>query len=531
MKTPLFHPDVEGLGSASAELSINAESLAQKKGFSGEVSIPWAVDKHERKLKLYIEAKRQWNLWPHSQRLWTVSCLAATAVMLPKSDIELGSTACVKDVDGEKCLQPRTDSDPSSLDSRKTTKAPIQRREEPHSQGTEDDGTQMSAPPDGGRVAWLQVLMAFLIACNSWGYICTFGVFQAHYVDTLERSHSDVSWIGSIQVFLVFFIGAFSGRATDAGYFRHCVIAGSICTVVGLFMTSLATTYWQVFLAHGLCLGLGSGLTSCPSLSLLATYFVKRRASVIAIAGFGGGSCGVIFPVIVQRLMPLIGFPWTIRILGFLSLAMAVVAVVCGRSRLPPRTVGPWIELAAFRDRSYVLFTLGMFLVFWGYWIALYFVRFFFSFLLSARRCPVCPFKATDMRPSDRFLLPRHHPAQQIRCHQPHHDHEWCGHRRPGAVQLPRRSMVGPAQYDHPVRAGGWRPPLQLDDGTHQGRYHSVGHLLRRSRGWRPDPVPGDDVKPVDRSQQSRKPHGHGIHHRELCQSHWPTDSWRFDSA
>jgi hypothetical protein len=31
---------------------------------------------------------------------------------------------------------------------------------------------------------------------------------------------SDISWIGSIQIFLLFFIGTFSGRATDAGYFR-----------------------------------------------------------------------------------------------------------------------------------------------------------------------------------------------------------------------------------------------------------------------------------------------------------------------
>jgi hypothetical protein len=48
----------------------------------------------------------------------------------------------------------------------------------------------------------------------------SFGVFQTYYVDFLGRSESDVSWIGSIQVFLTFFIGTFTGRLTDAGYFR-----------------------------------------------------------------------------------------------------------------------------------------------------------------------------------------------------------------------------------------------------------------------------------------------------------------------
>ena len=47
-----------------------------------------------------------------------------------------------------------------------------------------------------------------------------FGVFQTYYVGFLGRSPSDVAWIGSIQVFLTFFIGTFTGRATDAGYYR-----------------------------------------------------------------------------------------------------------------------------------------------------------------------------------------------------------------------------------------------------------------------------------------------------------------------
>lgn len=48
----------------------------------------------------------------------------------------------------------------------------------------------------------------------------SFGIFQTYYVDFLNRSDSDVSWIGSVQVFIVFFIGTFTGRFTDAGYFR-----------------------------------------------------------------------------------------------------------------------------------------------------------------------------------------------------------------------------------------------------------------------------------------------------------------------
>ena len=50
-------------------------------------------------------------------------------------------------------------------------------------------------PPDGGLVAWTQVLMGHLIVFNTWGYIISFGVFQTYYVATLGHPPSDISWV------------------------------------------------------------------------------------------------------------------------------------------------------------------------------------------------------------------------------------------------------------------------------------------------------------------------------------------------
>ncbi|KAL9000561.1 MAG: hypothetical protein Q9169_000854 [Polycauliona sp. 2 TL-2023] len=98
-------------------------------------------------------------------------------------------------------------------------------------------------PPDGGLQAWIQSLMGHLVVFNTWGYIISFGVFQPYYVTTLNRSPSDISWIGSVQIFLLFFVGAASGRSSDAGLFRPTFALGSIFLLVGVFMTSLSTTY------------------------------------------------------------------------------------------------------------------------------------------------------------------------------------------------------------------------------------------------------------------------------------------------
>ncbi|KAI9748721.1 MAG: hypothetical protein M4579_007139 [Chaenotheca gracillima] len=229
-------------------------------------------------------------------------------------------------------------------------------------------------PPDGGRKAWIQVLMVHLIIFNTWGYINSFGVFQTYYITTLGHPPSDISWVGSVQIFLLFFIGTFSGRATDAGLFRHVLLLGSVLQLVGVFTTSLATKYWQLFLAQGLCTGIGNGLVFCPALSLLSTYFSKKRSLAMGIAASGSATGGLVFPAIVQQLLPRAGFPWTLRVVGFVILVITIVTNIWTKPRLPPRKTGPIVEWQAFKELPYLLFSIGTFLALWGLYFAFYYV-------------------------------------------------------------------------------------------------------------------------------------------------------------
>jgi MFS family permease len=229
-------------------------------------------------------------------------------------------------------------------------------------------------PPDGGFRAWLMSFMGHLVIFNTWGFISSFGVFQTYYVNTLRHPPSDISWIGSVQIFLLFFIGTASGRATDAGLFRPIFVAGCFFQLLGLFMTSLATKYWQLFLAQGVCIGVGNGLQFCPTMSLISTYFSKKRALAMGVAATGSATGGLVYPVIVQQLLPKVGFGWTMRVLGFVTIASSAIAIAFLRTRLPPRKSGPIVEWAAFKEAPYVLYCVGMFLCFWGLYFAFYYV-------------------------------------------------------------------------------------------------------------------------------------------------------------
>ncbi|OGM48907.1 putative monocarboxylate permease [Aspergillus bombycis] len=248
------------------------------------------------------------------------------------------------------------------------------RRDETSQTTVDPSPTPIDPPPDGGLNAWTQAVMGHMVCFNTWGYIASFGVFQAYYQSSLGVSSSAISWVGSVQIFLIFFIGTFSGRALDAGFFRPVYYTGVVLQLLGVFMTSLATRYWQLFLAQGICTGLGSGLQFCPVMGLVATYFAKRRVFALAFGLVGSGTGGMLFPGLVKALMPVIGFGWTLRVLGFVMLGTSIPAMALLKPRLPPRRSGPLVEWSAFKEPAYVLFCLGMFLNFWGLYFAFYYV-------------------------------------------------------------------------------------------------------------------------------------------------------------
>lgn len=228
-------------------------------------------------------------------------------------------------------------------------------------------------PPDGGLRAWMVVLATHLTVMNSWGIIASFGVFQTYYGTILDEQRSTISWIGSMQVFLLFFVGVFGGRATDAGYFRLVYTIGAALQVLSMFMTAQCSEYWQFFLAQGVCSGLANGMMFCAGLSVMSTYFRKWRGVAVGFATTGSVTGGVIYPLMAQHLIPSVGFPWTMRCMGFVCLATLLMSSALYRTRIPPRITGPLIEWGAFKELSYNLFLIASFLMFCGIYFAFYY--------------------------------------------------------------------------------------------------------------------------------------------------------------
>lgn len=112
----------------------------------------------------------------------------------------------------------------------------------------------------------------------TWGYLNSFGSFQTYYEQTMpDTSPSVISWIGSLQIWLTMIMGVFTGRLLDAGFFVPTFFVGAVLQVLGLFLMSICTKYWQLMLTQGFLTGLGGGIFFTPALALVATVSKPPR--------------------------------------------------------------------------------------------------------------------------------------------------------------------------------------------------------------------------------------------------------------
>jgi len=104
-----------------------------------------------------------------------------------------------------------------------------------------------------------------------------------------DYSPSDIAWIGTIQGFLLFGAGVFSGPLFDRGYLRELVIVGTVFIVVGMMTASVARHYYSIFLSLGLCCGIGMSLLFTPSVAVIGTYFTTKRPIAAGVSATGAG--------------------------------------------------------------------------------------------------------------------------------------------------------------------------------------------------------------------------------------------------
>lgn len=108
-------------------------------------------------------------------------------------------------------------------------------------------------------------------------------------------------------------------------------------------------------------------------MSCVGQYFTASRAWAMGIGISGGAVGGVLFPIMLQKLIPTVGFSWAVRAIGFLLLVVAGCMCTAMKEFAPRRKKG-WLIPGAWKQKSYVLVNMAFLLALMGCYTPLFYV-------------------------------------------------------------------------------------------------------------------------------------------------------------
>ncbi|XMA13254.1 hypothetical protein WAI453_006045 [Rhynchosporium graminicola] len=231
--------------------------------------------------------------------------------------------------------------------------------------------------PEGGS-AWLVIFGAWCALFSSLGIMNTMGSFE-EYISTHQLRDYDLSavgWIFSLYAFLTFGVGLFVAPLFDKYGARWLILPGSVLVVVSMDTIEYCQEYWHFVVVFSILGGVGSALLFSPSITVVGHYFNRRRGIATGIATTGGAVGGIVFPLILQYLVPRIGFVRATKIIALISMVLCAFANVFIKGR---KTTGSnssaRLDLGILGHPIYAVTILGIFLLEFALFVPLTYIN------------------------------------------------------------------------------------------------------------------------------------------------------------
>jgi MFS family permease len=201
----------------------------------------------------------------------------------------------------------------------------------------------MSAEPVGRQeppYAWVVVWACFGSLAVIFGVSYSFAAFFESFAREFNAQRADVSLVFGLCGLTYFVLGVGGGMLSDRFGPRVVCVSGMVLIATGLLGTSVADSMPMVYVAYGVCIGLGIALVYTPAIGCVQPWFTRRRglASGIASAGIGAGT--LVVPLLASSLIT--ALPWrdAMRIMALGVLVLGVGSAWLMR-RAPTATTAP----------------------------------------------------------------------------------------------------------------------------------------------------------------------------------------------
>jgi MFS family permease len=141
--------------------------------------------------------------------------------------------------------------------------------------------------------------------------------------------------------------GVLIGLIADRFSIVIATIAGAVILGLGYIAAGNAGSLWQLALAQGLLIGLGSAATFGPLLADISHWFTRRRGIAVTVCAAGNYVAGTIWPPVVQHFVAADGWRPTYIGIGIFCIATMLPLTLVLRRRAVGHAVVPGRASAA----------------------------------------------------------------------------------------------------------------------------------------------------------------------------------------
>ncbi|KAH0541710.1 hypothetical protein FGG08_003802 [Glutinoglossum americanum] len=176
---------------------------------------------------------------------------------------------------------------------------------------------------------------------------------------------------------LLLLLGSFSALLASLGTMNSIGAFQSYLSAHQLSRHSPQAVGWifgvYVFLAFGGGVVVGGVFDKVGPRGLVAGGTVGVLGALGGVGGCTGGSIGgILFPLLLDSLIPRIGFSWSTRVMALLALFLLTLANLLIRSRLPPKPASSALpNLRPFSNPTFAVTSIGVYMIEWGIFIPL----------------------------------------------------------------------------------------------------------------------------------------------------------------
>ena len=152
------------------------------------------------------------------------------------------------------------------------------------------------------------------------------------------------------------------------------LLPASVGYVLSIVLMSFCSKYYQFFLAQAVLGGSCIGILFTPTVGIVSHYFSKRRAMALGVCVAGSSIGGVVFPIILNRLLYYhhLSFGWTVRACALIVLVLLGFAVLVMKPRLPPTEKA--FDFGLMKRPIYILTVAGIWFMNWGMYVPFFYI-------------------------------------------------------------------------------------------------------------------------------------------------------------